>query len=102
MRVAISGQVDRLLNLADDGKSTKAYFVDNNVSASRLRVVATGPSDRRLFTIGTNLELAISPNNSADVSQTNEDGSQKDEFRKWRQCSGARAMARSILAKAGA
>jgi hypothetical protein len=42
MRVAISGQVDRLLNLADDGKSTKAYFVDNNVSASRLRVVATG------------------------------------------------------------
>ena len=81
MRVAISGQVDRLLNLADDGKNTKAYFVDNNVSVSRLRFVATGQVTDDL-TIGTNLELAISPNNSGDVSQINEDGTQKDEFRK--------------------
>ena len=81
MRVAISGQVDRLLNLADDGKNTKAYFVDNNVSVSRLRFVATGQVTDDL-TIGTNLELAISPNNSGDVSQVNEDGTQKDEFRK--------------------
>ena len=81
MRVALSGQVDRLLNLADDGKNTKAYFVDNNVSVSRLRFVATGQVTDD-FSIGTNLELAISPNNSGDVSQVNEDGSQKDEFRK--------------------
>ena len=81
MRVAVSGQVNRLLNLADDGKSTKAYFVDNNVSVSRLRFTATGQVTDDL-TVGTNVELAISPNNSADVSQTNEDGSQKDEFRK--------------------
>ena len=81
MKVALSGQVSRLVNLADDGKDTKAYFVDNNISVSRLRVVATGQvSDD--FSIGTNMELAISPNNSAEVSQTNEDGSQKDEFRK--------------------
>ena len=32
--------------------------------------------------MSTNLELAISPNNSAEVSQTDEDGSQNDEFRK--------------------
>ena len=81
MRVAISGQVDRLLNLADDGKSTKAYFVDNNVSVSRLRLAATGQISEDL-SAGTNMELAISPNNSGDVSQVNEDGSQKDEFRK--------------------
>jgi hypothetical protein len=79
--VAISGQVDRLLNLADDGKSTKAYFVDNNNSVSRLAVVATGQVTEDL-TLGSNFELAISPNNSADVSQTNEDGSQNSEFRK--------------------
>ena len=81
MRVALSGQVDRLLNLADDGKNTKAYFVDNNVSVSRLRFVATGQVTDD-FSIATNMELAISPNNSGDVSQVNEDGSQKDEFRK--------------------
>jgi hypothetical protein len=74
LRVAVSGQVDRLLNLADDGKSTKAYFVDNNVSVSRLRFTATGEVSDDL-SVGTNIELAISPNNSADVSQTNEDGS---------------------------
>ena len=81
MRVAISGQVDRLLNFADDGKSTKAYFVDNNVSVSRIRLAATGQISEDL-SAGTNMELAISPNNSGDVSQVNEDGSQKDEFRK--------------------
>ena len=81
MRVTLSGQVDRLLNLADDGKNTKAYFVDNNVSVSRLRFAATGQVTDD-FSMGTNLELAISPNNSGDVSQVNEDGSQKDEFRK--------------------
>ena len=81
MQVALSGQVDRLVNLADDGKSTKAYFVDNNVSVSRIRLAATGQISDDL-SAGTNMELAISPNNSADVSQTNEDGSQKDEFRK--------------------
>ena len=81
LALAVSGQVNRLLNLADDGKSTKAYFVDNNVSVSRLRVVGTGQVTDD-FSIGTNVELAISPNNSADVSQDNEDGSQNDEFRK--------------------
>jgi hypothetical protein len=81
LKVALSGQVSRLLNLADDGKSTKAYFVDNNVSVSRLRVAATGEITDDL-TVGTTIEMAISPNNSADVSQVNEDGSQRDEFRK--------------------
>jgi hypothetical protein len=81
VKVALSGQVNRMLNLADDGKSTKAYFVDNNLAVSRLSLVGTGQVTDK-FSIGTNLELAISPNNSAEVSQTDEDGSQRDEFRK--------------------
>jgi TolA-binding protein len=81
LKVALSGQVNRLVNLADDGKSTKAYFVDNNISVSRLRFTATGRLTDDL-TAGTDVELAISPNNSADVSQIDEDGSQRDEFRK--------------------
>ena len=40
MRVTLSGQVDRLLNLADDGKNTKAYFVDNRAGS--------GNSDRSI------------------------------------------------------
>jgi hypothetical protein len=81
IKVALSGQVNRMLNVAEDGKSTKAYFVDNDLGVSRLRVVGTGEVSDKL-TLGTNLELAISPNNSAEVSQTDEDGSQEDEFRK--------------------
>jgi predicted porin len=81
VKLALSGQVDRLMNLADDGKSTKAYFVDNNNSVSRVGARATGQLTDNL-SAGAVLELAISPNNSADVSQTNEDGSQNDEFRK--------------------
>lgn len=81
VQVAITGQISRLLNVADDGRSTKAYFVDNNNSVSRLRLTGTAEVTER-FTIGTNIELAVSPNNSLDVSQTNEEGSQRDEFRK--------------------
>lgn len=81
VKVAVTGQIDRLLNLADDGKKTKAYFVDNNVSVSRLRVTGTAElSDKA--SIGTNIELAISPNNSAEVSQIDEEGGQRSEFRK--------------------
>jgi hypothetical protein len=81
VRVGLSGQVDRLVNLADDGKSTNAYFVDNNVSVSRIRVTGAAEVTEE-FTIGTDIELAISPNNSAEVSQTDEEGGQRDEFRK--------------------
>jgi predicted porin len=81
VKLALSGQVNRLLNFADDGKSTKAYFVDNNNSVSRVRATATAELTDDL-SAGADLELAISPNNSVDVSQVNEDGSQRDEFRK--------------------
>jgi hypothetical protein len=81
VKLAISGQVSRLLNFAEDGKSSKFYFVDNNISVSLLRFTATGEFTDD-FSVGANLELAISPNNSAEVSQTNEEGSQLNEFRK--------------------
>jgi TolA-binding protein len=81
LKVALSGQLSRLLNFADDSHSSKFYFVDNDISVSRLRFTATGQVTGD-FSIGTNIELAISPNNSAQVSQINEEGSQRDEFRK--------------------
>jgi hypothetical protein len=81
LKVSLSGQVSRLLNFADDSHSGKFYFVDNNISVSRLRFTAVGQVTDD-FSIGSNIELAISPNNSAEVSQINEEGSQRDEFRK--------------------
>ena len=81
LQVNLSGQIDRLLNFADDGKSTKAYFVDNNISVSRLRLTATGQVTDD-FSVGSNIELAVSPNNSSNVTQVNEEGQDTFNVRK--------------------
>ena len=81
VKVTLGGQVNRLLNVANDGKNTKAYFVDNNYSVSRLLFKGRGQVTDD-FSIGTNIELGLSPNNSNDVSQFNEDSGDKFEARK--------------------
>lgn len=71
VKLAISGQVNRAMNLADDGDKTKAYFVDNDVSNTRVRFDGTAAvTDATL--LGSTVEVAFSPNNSYDVSQDNE------------------------------
>jgi len=72
VRLAISGQVNRAVNMVDDGKNTKAYFVDNDASNSRVRFVGTAKTTDDL-TLGAKIELAIAPNESSDVSQGNEE-----------------------------
>jgi len=72
IEVAISGHINRMINVADDGDSTKTYFVDNGNSVSRVRLVGTGRIDETL-SIGTAIELGIAPNPSFRVSQDNED-----------------------------
>lgn len=76
IKLSVSGHINRAVNVVDDGSDTETYFVDNDVSSSRLRFVGTGvfSPDRDIGDIvaGTHLELGISPNNSASVSQTNE------------------------------
>jgi cytoskeletal protein RodZ len=72
VKVSVSGQVNRALNVANDGESTKAYFVDSDVSNSRLRVLGLANYDEDIR-FGGLLEVAFSPNNSSDVSQDNED-----------------------------
>ena len=76
IKLAISGQLNRAVNVADDGEKTRAYFVDNDVSNSRVRFVGTGRVTQET-TLGTTVEVAFSPNNSFDVSQDNE---QADDF----------------------
>lgn len=72
VKLAISGQINRAVNIVNDGDDTDAFFVDNDVSNSRVRFVGTGDMGGGT-TLGTVVEVAISPNNSYDVSQDNED-----------------------------
>jgi type II secretory pathway pseudopilin PulG len=72
VKLAISGQVHRAVNIIDDGKNTTAYFVDSDVSNTRVRFIGTAKATDDL-TIGSKIELAIAPNESSDVSQNNED-----------------------------
>jgi hypothetical protein len=58
--------------MVDDGKNTKAYYVDNDASNSRVRFVGTAKATDDL-TLGSKIELAIAPNESSDVSQGNEE-----------------------------
>ncbi|UCF01330.1 MAG: porin [Deltaproteobacteria bacterium] len=72
VKLAISGQVHRAVNIAEDGKNTKAYFVDNDASNTRVRLVGTARATEDL-TVGTKIEVAIAPNESSEVSQDNEE-----------------------------
>jgi len=72
VKLAISGQVNRAVNVIDDGKNTTAYFVDSDVSNTRVRFVGTAKATEDV-TLGSRIELAIAPNESSDVSQNNED-----------------------------
>jgi hypothetical protein len=81
VKLAISGQVNRAMNLADDGDKTKAYFVDNDVSNTRVRLVGTA-AVTDTTTVGSTVEVAFSPNNSYDVSQDNESADDFTDLRR--------------------
>ena len=72
VKLAISGQVNRAVNVADDGKNTAAYFVDNDASNTRIRFVGTANATDDL-TIGSRIELSLAPNESSRVNQDNEE-----------------------------
>lgn len=70
IKFAISGQVSRAVNIVEDGGTTDLYFVDNTTSGSRLRVVGTGRINDDI-SIGTRIEVAVAPDPTSQVSQTN-------------------------------
>ena len=71
IKLELSGQIDRAVNIAADGKKTKGYFVDNNVSVSRFRILGSYAATSDL-TVGTAIEIGVRPNVSTQVSQDNE------------------------------
>jgi predicted porin/cell division protein FtsB len=72
IKLAISGWVNRMVSIVDDGKSTDAYFVDNDNSESRVNFVGTAKATDDL-TIGSRIELTIAPNKSGEVDQNNQE-----------------------------
>jgi cell division protein FtsL len=71
VKLVVSGQVNRALNLTDDGDKTKLYNVDNDNSNTRIRLVGTAKATDDL-TLGTRWEYAVTSNESAQVSQDDE------------------------------
>jgi len=68
IKLAISGQINRAVVVANDGYNSTLYHVDNTVSNSRFRLVGTAGINSDL-TLGTRLEVAVSPDRSSAVSQ---------------------------------
>jgi len=79
VRLAISGQVDRAINVADDGKETDVYFVDNNSSTSRVRFVGTAGLNEDM-TLGSKIEVSLAPNLSTKVNQKNQSDSSDNDL----------------------
>lgn len=71
IKLALSGQVNRAINVVSDGAGTAIYHVDNNVSNSRFRLVGTAEISPDL-TLGTRLEMAFTADESSKVTQDNQ------------------------------
>ncbi len=99
--LTISGQINRAINVAGDGDRTKVYFVDNDASNSRIRAVGTGQISDDV-TVGTQIELAIAPNESAKVSQDNEESGDFFDQRKVEIWADSRTFGRLTLGKGDA
>jgi len=72
MKLSINGFVNRMVSMIDDGKSTEAYFVDNDNSESRVNFVGTAKATDDL-TLGARIELAIAPNKSGNINQNSQE-----------------------------
>lgn len=71
VRLTVSGQVNRGVLVTDDGEDTEAFFVDNDNSSTRIRLLG----DARLnddITAGTVIEVQFESNSTAEVSQDNQ------------------------------
>jgi predicted porin len=71
VKLAISGWVNQMVNIVDDGKDTDAYFVDNDNAESRVNFAGTAKVTDDL-TLGSMIELTIAPNLAGTVSQVDQ------------------------------
>jgi len=86
VKLAVSGQVNRAVNMVDDGDNLKAYYVDNGTSNSRLRFIGTAKMSEDLA-LGSRIEFAFAPNESSTVTQGNEGGDEDFVQGRWAEVS---------------
>ncbi len=70
-KVAIGGNLNRQVNVADDGDRTKAYFLDSSNIPTNGFIKATARVNDDL-TFGAHIEVGLQDNAATSVSQTNE------------------------------
>ena len=66
-KLAISGQVNRMLFYADDGDQARWFQADNDAASTRMRFVGKTKMDED-WTAGTNIEVQFASNSTADVT----------------------------------
>lgn len=69
--LSLSGQVNRGILITDDGSQTDAFFVDNDNSSTRIRLMGEAIASDDL-TVGTNIEVQFESNSTASVNQDTE------------------------------
>lgn len=69
--LSISGQIDRAMNIINDGAATRLYHVDNDASNTRFRLVGKAKVNSDVM-LGARLEMAVAPDESSQVSQLRE------------------------------
>ena len=75
----LSGQVNRGLLVTNDGDDTDFFNVDNDNSSTRFRLVGKYKGYQG-FSVGTNIEVQVESNSTADVNQNNKRDSDSDFF----------------------
>ncbi len=73
INLTLSGQVNRMLNIANDGENTEVFHVDNDNSSTRFRLVGKGQVNNDV-SLGSTIEVQMESNSSANVDQDNERG----------------------------
>lgn len=71
IKLSVSGQLNRAINVTNNGSNTQFYHIDNDASNSRVRFVGSSKISEDL-TVNTRIEVAVAPDESSVVSQTNQ------------------------------
>ncbi|MGI9452612.1 MAG: hypothetical protein ACR2QH_18510, partial [Geminicoccaceae bacterium] len=69
--LTVSGQVNRGILVTDDGDETDVFFVDNDNSSTRIRLLGDAKLNDDI-SVGSVIEVQFESNSTADVSQDNQ------------------------------
>lgn len=77
--LTVSGHVNRGILVTDDGDETDVFFVDNDNSSTRIRLLGDAKFNEDI-SIGSVIEVQFESNSTADVSQDNERNAGDNNF----------------------